>query len=551
MQLKFTQQNLGYFCTRIIAIALIFTASTQFSFAQKNPAKPTQQKPGYENTLSFFEKQKVLQEKNALAQAQQAQASKTANKLADNDAGLPNRVVTELAQNPEGICTTFTGTLAAGDPTLPGPRMFRDGIPSTCAAPKPCPATSGAAGNWYDTYTFVNPTASAQCVTIDFTNTSANTFAHFVSAYLGSFNPANLCTNYLADQGGSAAAGGNAVFSFTLPASATMVLCVMGVTVGTGGTYTMTVDAPVGCGAAPPCSWSASTVSPVSILDQACVTVGTTLYSFAGVGGGAVIATSNKFDGTTWTPIAPTPQPLEYPAACTDGANIYILGGASTTGVSLTTLYRYNIAANTYTTLAPFTTGVWNPSAVYIGGKIYKFCGTGAAGSVNNLEIYDIASNTWTAGAPYPLAMSFVSAIANGGFIYAAGGVQTVGTLASIKTYRYNPAGNIWEDAPIADLPASKWGAASDFYNNGFVLAGGYQAGSTTIGNIAIQWDQGSNTWSALPNMTTATARVGGAALGGSFYVIGGRTIASAGFNGSTQNQKLFCIPPTPCTGTQ
>ncbi|MBK9568892.1 MAG: hypothetical protein IPO53_02485 [Chitinophagaceae bacterium] len=541
MQPKFTQLRLGSFCTKIIAIALIFSASTQISFAQKNQAKQPNQVN--ENILSLFEKQKLDRSIKALPQAKNAKAS---NKQTDNDAGLPNRAISYLANNPQGICTTFTGTLAAGDATLPGPRMFRDGVPSTCAAPKPCPATSGAAGNWYDTYTFINPSAAAQCVTIDFTNTSANTFAHFVSAYLGSFTPANLCTNYLADQGGSAAAGGNAVFSFTLPGSATMVLCVMGVTVGTGGTYTMTVDAPVGCGAAPPCSWSASTVSPVSILDQACVTVGSFLYSFAGVGTGAVIATSNKFDGTVWTPIAPTPQALEYPGGCTDGTNIYLLGGASSVGTPLTTLYRYNVAANTYTTLAPFTVGVWNTAAVYLGGKIYKIGGTGpGTASTNAVEIYDIASNTWTAGAPYPIAASFISAIQMGGFIYTAGG-NASGTEQT-KTYRYDPVANSWNDAAIADLSATRWGAASGFYNNSFLLAGGYSAAA--ISNTVVAWDLATNTWSALPNMTTATGRVGGAVLGPAMYVIGGRTVASAGFGGSTQNQRLFCIPPTPCAG--
>jgi N-acetylneuraminic acid mutarotase len=298
------------------------------------------------------------------------------------------------------------------------------------------------------------------------------------------------------------------------------------------------------------CSWTAATVYPINVLDQANVTIGTNFYSFAGVSANAVIANSYRYDGTVWTAIAPTPQPLEYPAAVTDGTNAYILGGASSTGVSLTTLYRYNVATNTYTTLAPFTAGAWNPTAVYIAGKIYKFCGTGAAGSISNLEIYDIASNTWTAGAPYPLAISFVTAIARGGFIYAGGGVQTVGTLASLKTYRYDPAANSWNDAAIADLPTSRWGAAGDWYNNNFVMAGGYLGGAVTITNTATGWDQGTNAWGPLPNMIRDEARMGGATFGTAFHVIGGRSTSAAGFVGTNNNQRLFCVPPTPCTGT-
>src|SRR6188508_1694645 len=113
------------------------------------------------------------------------------------------------------------------------------------------------------------------------------------------------------------------------------------------------------------CGWSAGPVTPVALLDSPVVTVGGNMYLFGGVQGGAISAASFKFDGTTWTPIAPLPARVEFPAAVTDGTNCYILGGALTgTGTPQTTLYRYNVALDTYTTLAPFTTGTWNHCAI-------------------------------------------------------------------------------------------------------------------------------------------------------------------------------------------
>ncbi len=300
------------------------------------------------------------------------------------------------------------------------------------------------------------------------------------------------------------------------------------------------------------CVWTASTVQPLPNLDQGVVTVGTNLYKFAGVDNGAIVASSSRFDGTTWTAIAPVPTAVEFPSAVTDGTNAYILGGALTgTGAPQTTLYRYNVGTNTYTTLAPFSTGTWNQAAVFLGGKIYKFAGSAAA-STNVLEIYDIATNTWTVGAPYPLAISFVSAVAQGGFIYAGGGIQSVGSLASAKTYRYDPVANTWNDAAIADLPATRWGAASAYYNNGFIMAGGYVGGSVTanISTSVLSWDPLGNSWSALPAMLGERSRMAGAILNGSFYVLGGRSIASAGFVGTNNNQRLNCVPLVPCAGT-
>jgi len=619
MQPNFTQKKLEFVCTRIIAIALILSASTQISFAQQQTTKFPQQRPGFENTLNLFEKQK----------AQQAKAG-----IKDNDAGVLTKAATEI-NNPAATCTTFTYSIVAGDPGS-AVRSFRDGIVKTCAAPGTCGAPFAGSFH-YQIFQWVS--CATQCVTVTFNATNAN--FSFPSVYSAAPNFSNLCTNWVSDPGSSATAGTPIVFSFNAIAATTYYFLVTDVgTLPANGTLqidaatcsctpcsgtpapgnTVATPNPVGSGApltlsvsnnpavanlvhtfqrsltgsAPwttiqtgaantcvtsqtvvtyyrdsvyctssslfgisnpiqvgllACGWSASTAYPIPILDQANVTIGPTLYSFAGVSNGVVIANSYKFDGTVWTPIAATPQGLEYPAAVTDGANIYILGGASTTGVSLNTLYRYNVAANTYTTLAPFTTGVWNTSAAYLNGKIYKFCGTAAA-STAVMEIYDIASNTWTTGAPYPQALSFVTCIARNGFIYAAGGVSTATLTATNKAYRYDPASNTWDDPAIADMSFQHWGAAGDFYNNGFVVSGGYINGAVTIGPNTEQWNQGPNTWSGLPDQMTAAGRMGGAAMGGSFYVIGGRTAASAGFVGTVLNQKLFCVPPTPCSGT-
>jgi hypothetical protein len=298
------------------------------------------------------------------------------------------------------------------------------------------------------------------------------------------------------------------------------------------------------------CGWTAGTNYPVPILDQATVSLGGNIYVFGGVSG-SIIGTANKFDGTTWTPIAPLPVPVEFPTAVTNGTFIYILGGAEpTAGTPQTTMNRYDPATNTYTAMAPFTVGTWNQAAVYLNGKIYKFAGTGPATASNQaLEIYDIASNTWTLGANYPEAMSFVSAFTSGGFIYAGGGINSGGSgLASLKTFRYDPLGNTWDDLAIADLPQTRWGAASSGTgygsNNGWVLAGGYVNGVSTpnISTSVIRWDPGSNTWLSLPNMTGERARMSGAILGSSFYVIGGRSVASPAFAGTPENQKLLCV---------
>ena len=286
------------------------------------------------------------------------------------------------------------------------------------------------------------------------------------------------------------------------------------------------------------CSWGFGPAFPIPINNEAITSLGGNLYSFGGTTTGNVqVANAYKFDGTTWTPIAPLPQALAGASAVNDGTSIYILGGF-TGAVGHNNVYRYNPGANSYTTLAPLATASAGHGAAYLGGKIYKF-----AGSTTATEIYDIATNQWTAGADYPRSVSSLHAFAHGNFIYGAGGRLSVPLPITISsTYRYDPTTNTWDDAAIADLPEVRAGAASGPYNGGWVLAGGSQSGPL-LGS-AISWSPNSNTWSSLPFLLAPRMNMGGAALNGSFYVVGGGSLATS-FN--NDNQKLTCPPaPTP-----
>jgi hypothetical protein len=136
---------------------------------------------------------------------------------------------------PTCACPTqmVSGALAAGDTTQTG-RMGRDAVANSCAFPKACPgAIAGdTAQHAYDLYTFTNgPTAT--CVTITTTTNCTVAPNQIITvAYLGSFNPANLCTNYLGDPGGSPAPTNS--FAVNVPANGVLVLNVQEITAGGG-----------------------------------------------------------------------------------------------------------------------------------------------------------------------------------------------------------------------------------------------------------------------------------------------------------------------------
>jgi hypothetical protein len=151
----------------------------------------------------------------------------------------------------EIVCPIITvnGTLGSGSPDHPSVtglqtpnRLFRDGVPSTCAVPKVCPGPFSSGSFNYDAYTFTNETPDPQCVTVFYDpNTGANPGGvniHAV-AYLGTYQEV-ICTNYLADVGSS----DTLPFSFTVPGGADFVVVIVANNpgVGVGSTYQFRVQ---------------------------------------------------------------------------------------------------------------------------------------------------------------------------------------------------------------------------------------------------------------------------------------------------------------------
>jgi N-acetylneuraminic acid mutarotase len=223
------------------------------------------------------------------------------------------------------------------------------------------------------------------------------------------------------------------------------------------------------------------------------------------------------------------------------------MGGWDSVGANTTTLYRYDPILDSYQTLAPFTVGTSGQAAAYLDGKIYRIggCAGNCAPATDSVEVYTIASNSWASAASLPQPSSWLMAVANDGYVYVAGGLS--GITSQLKTYRYDPLLNAWDDAIIADLPVVRWGAASDFVGDQWILSGGYV--NDVISASAIAWDPATNAWLGLPDMLQARSRTRGAAVGPAFYDVGGRD-SGGGFVGTRDNQRYLNVPCQPCAST-
>ncbi len=131
-----------------------------------------------------------------------------------NDVGI---LAVPKQMAPAGVSALVgTGTFDGTELTMDN-RLFRDAVPSVCEPMKGFPGV--IAGTYaYRTHTYYN-NGPAQCVTVSFDVGTCDTNVH-LTAYAGSFNPADLSQNYLGDVGSSTTQS----FSFMAPANSAVIL---------------------------------------------------------------------------------------------------------------------------------------------------------------------------------------------------------------------------------------------------------------------------------------------------------------------------------------
>jgi hypothetical protein len=146
----------------------------------------------------------------------------------------------------------ITGSIDNNDPTQVD-RMNRSGVSSCCGGGPVCVIMGDGQLHHYDAYPFTNTTGSAQCVTVGVnTDCQGNNFI-FTAAYVGTFDPNNICANWIADEGSSPGPGNPTPFSFNIEDGQTFVLVVSEVTANEGcPSYTMTVSGLCGSGTPTP-----------------------------------------------------------------------------------------------------------------------------------------------------------------------------------------------------------------------------------------------------------------------------------------------------------
>ena len=229
----------------------------------------------------------------------------------------------------------------------------------------------------------------------------------------------------------------------------------------------------------------------------------------------------------TWSAGAPAPGPVRSEgAAVAHGGNLYAIGGRPAFLVG-SRLERYTVATDTWATLSPMPTARAGLGAAVVGDAIFAIGGrTGGSpctgGALANVERYDIAADTWTAVAPLPMALSDVAAIDHGGRIFVFGGCTNGGVRVATVSI-YDPTTDSWSSgAPMPRARAALYQVGKK--GNEVYAMGGTGASFVAPPQVDV-YNVSSDSWSTLPasaNMPDPRGEMSVVSHGGRIYTIGG-----------------------------
>ena len=286
-------------------------------------------------------------------------------------------------------------------------------------------------------------------------------------------------------------------------------------------------------------AWQNETAMATARRNPATVAVGSNLYAITGFNSAPdYTAVNERFNGASWTTLAPIPVPHAQSRGAAVGTNIYVPGGYNSIsfGGPLDTMQIYNTTTDTWSsgmTLPAARAGV---AATAFNNLVYVIAGYNPVGTGHNdVYIYDPGTNTYTTGAPMPGTQGNAAGVLFNGEIYVVGG----GTAPGAQ-YAYNPTTNTWRT--IAVLPTTGGTCQSD---NGFVLDNElWLVGCLGLPINEQVWiyNAGSDSWRAGPSYSMDHQGPGAALFNGRGFAVGG----GAAGGGDVAVESVGPCGPTP-----
>ena len=185
-----------------------------------------------------------------------------------------------------------------------------------------------------------------------------------------------------------------------------------------------------------------------------------------------------------------------------------------------------------WSTKSPAKIGRSEAMVAAVGGKMYLFGGytDGTATASGRVDTYDPATDSWSqVNTTMPLPATHAGCAVIGTDVYLAGGYHGGSggqqTFASNQVWQYSTTTNTW--TRMTDLPDSRGGGALVALDGQLHFLGGSDLTRTDRGDHwvlnLVAAGPGIPQWTALASLPTLRNHLGGVALNGKIYVVGGQ----------------------------
>jgi len=248
------------------------------------------------------------------------------------------------------------------------------------------------------------------------------------------------------------------------------------------------------------------------------------VYAIAGSSNQGASGLVERYEpqGDRWTALASKPTEVTDIGAAATGGKIFIPGGLTATGELSSNLEAYDIQDDRWEELASMPVGVSAYALTAFEGRLYLFGGWDGQSFLNTVYEYDPSSDVWQEKTTMPTARGFAGAVVAGGRIFVIGGFNGERALSVNEVYmpnRDNGDEDPWEQA--TPLPEGRYAMGVVSVSDIIHIVGGRGNEDERLDPIGYFPQQ--DFWQPFDiPISHKWSRMGGAAIGGEFYVLGG-----------------------------
>jgi hypothetical protein len=301
--------------------------------------------------------------------------------------------------------------------------------------------------------------------------------------------------------------------------------------------------------------WQVMAPLPAARALEAVVGAGNYIFVIGGASnadGSLPTSTTFRYDiaANTWMTMAAMPVALSDIDAGLVGTRIYVPGGKASTWDDTT--YVYDIPGDSWSVLAASGTftGAMQYSVAVEGSTLYRLGGLvadGAGGHVSTARVWalDTGTRTWSELPPMQRDRTSFAAGSIAGKLYVAGGVHYPNFAPEMSAEMFD--GSAWHY--LADVPAgggayTRWSYSAAATAHGLLwLVGGRRTADWSVLDHTGLYDPASGSWlvtPVLPPLNQGRVYLQGAAAGGYLFATGGRNAAADAIY-STHERLAFC----------